>query len=558
MATSLTYPYLQKWKSYADWKLLALLLLFLNVKLAVKIPAIAIIYLLQFDFKFGFSLKNSRLPLFYPLIIVLSLTGLIINRGYQDINYIIVIITGVFFWLLCILAVHHVKLSVEKHDAATIHRTLLLFFIINVAVSAGNLLAIIWETHAINPYTYQGNYQKYFIGTGDYIKGISFDTSTTNAALNAMGVIYFLVRQKPVMLLASMATLLLCGSNFVNITLLLILAALFAFRSTRAQKSLIVTCLMFMVVFMVKVSPQNNIYVAETIKNAFEKQKPHPAAVQPTAAVLPITQRPDSVLTPDERKEKIAKLYLDSLSAAQYLKDTKDKPPLVAVKPIIRNEEGRIMLPQDSIHTARFQSIKVPQAAQQPLIRFINTHDAALPISAKTVKVPQLPGKAISMLQTGKFLLQHPARILAGDGIGNFSSKLAFRATGLGIAGGYPHKYIYINPDFLKNHLDVYLDFFSKQTGLHSLTNSPFSVYNQLAAEYGLLGLLAFAVYYIWFFARHYKKLTYGLPTLALMLAVLLVDYWFEQLSIIVFFELLLFLNIKETAEGQEGATAYA
>lgn len=553
MAISLPGINLKTWKRYADWKLLALLLLFLNVKLAVKVPAIALIYLLQFDFKFGFSFKNSRLPLFYLLIIPLSLIGLFISKSYQNTNYVIVVATGIFFWLLCLLAVHQVKLSVEKQDTETLHRTILIFFIINVAVSALNLLAIIGETHALNPYLYQGNYQKYFIGTGDYIKGATFDTSTTNAVINAMGVIYFLTRQKPVMQIACMATLLLTGSNFINIVLLLILTGLFIFRSTRNQKSLVVICLMFLVVFMVKVSPQNNTYVAETIKNTFEKDKIHKLVTQ--AAIIPISQRPDSVLTPEERKEKKARLYLDSLGTLQYLKDN---PKQIAMekKPVIRNDEGRITLPPAPIHTATYQSIKVPQAAQQPLIKFINTHDAALPISAKSIVVPKLPGKALSVLQTTKFLLQHPAKIIVGDGLGNFSSKLAFRATGLGIAGGYPQKYIYINPDFLENHLDIYLDFFSKQTGLHSLTNSPFSVYDQLLSEYGLIGIAIFLAYYLWFFARHYSKLSYGLPILILIMAVLFVDYWFEQLSIMVFFELLLFLNIKET--GQEGGLAHA
>jgi hypothetical protein len=165
---------------------------------------------------------------------------------------------------------------------------------------------------------------------------------------------------------------------------------------------------------------------------------------------------------------------------------------------------------------------------------------------------------AISLLQTARFMVQNPLKILTGDGMGNFSSKLAFRATGLGIAGGYPLKYKYISNNFMLNHLDLYLNFFSKQTGLHSLTNSPFSVYDQLLSEYGLLALLAFAVYYLWFFARYYQKLTYGVPLLLLLLAVLLVDYWFEQLSVLIFFELMLFLNIKETTQQSAGGLAHA
>jgi hypothetical protein len=106
MVISLASFNIEKWKNYADWKLLVLLLLFLNVKLAIKIPAIALIYLLQFNFKFGFKFKNSRLPLFYPLIIVLAFVGLVINQSYQTTNYIIVFLTGISFWLLCILAIH--------------------------------------------------------------------------------------------------------------------------------------------------------------------------------------------------------------------------------------------------------------------------------------------------------------------------------------------------------------------------------------------------------------------------------------------------------------------
>jgi hypothetical protein len=32
-------------------------------------------------------------------------------------------------------------------------------------------------------------------------------------------------------------------------------------------------------------------------------------------------------------------------------------------------------------------------------------------------------------------------------------------------------------------------------------------------------------------------------------MAVLFIDYWFEQLSILIFFELVMLLNIKETGE---------
>ena len=98
-----------------DWKLLLFLLLFLNVKLAVKIPAIVIIYLLRFNFKFGFSFKKTRLPLFYPMVIIIALFNLVVYKGYGNTNYPVVFLMGMGFWLLCLLAVHQVKIAVEDN-----------------------------------------------------------------------------------------------------------------------------------------------------------------------------------------------------------------------------------------------------------------------------------------------------------------------------------------------------------------------------------------------------------------------------------------------------------
>ncbi|TSJ43560.1 hypothetical protein FO440_05055 [Mucilaginibacter corticis] len=528
-------------KQYADWKLLLLLLLFLNVKLAIKIPAIALIYLLQFDFRFGFRFKDPRLPLFYPLIIVIAIAGFIINGKYTDADYNLVFITGIGFWLLCILAVHQVKLSVERNTTAVVHQTILVFFIINIIASLLNLAFIVLETHAFNPYTYQGQYQKYFISTGDFVKGITFDTSTTNAVLNAFGVIYFLIKKNMGMTLACMAILLLTGSNFTNVFILAVLAFLFVFNSTRDQKSVIIICVCFLVLFMAKISPQNNNYVMNTVKTAFygrEIISPWPKSQ------IPVTQRPDSTLNPEEKREKIATLYLDSIAALPINQVQREKlPPGVPV-----TATGRVVLPQADVNSPSYQWLRTTPPEQKQLVDFVNTHEADLPVS-RTRKLSLVPGKVMGLLQTFNFYKHHPAKILTGDGVGNFSSKLAFRATGLKFTGGYPQKYIYINPDFLSNHLDVYLSFFSQSAATHSLTNSPFSVYDQLLAEYGLLGLLALFIFYLGFFAKHYATLTYGIPAILLVMFLFFIDYWFEQLSIIIFFELLLFLNIKEGKE---------
>ena len=535
--------YWEKLRKEIDWKLLVFLLLFLNVKLAIKIPAIVLIYVLQFDFKMGFSLKNSRLPLFYLIAISIAVINGFLYLHYESTNYLVLWLTGIGFWVLCILAIHQIKLTVERNTVEVIHRTIVVFFIINAIFSLFNLLAIIIAIHNINPYTYQGEYQKYFIGTGDYIKGITFDTSNTNAVLNAIGVIYFLDKKKPLLLLMCMGTLLLTGSNCVNIILLAILLVLFVFKSTRDQKSLIAACLFMLVVFMARVSPQNNQYVIQTVKYSFLRE-PKPVPIVTTVPPPVPSKKIKVILTPEQQKQHVAHEYLDSVGP--ILARTRKAAIIKAGKPLVVVGDGRIIMPVADINSAPYQSSTVTPPEQLPLVNFINTHKTTLPISGDDKYVPTLPGKVLGMLQTFDYFSTHPAKIAVGAGRGNLSSKLAFKATGLGVSGGYPAKLVYITPAFMANHLDLYLNFFSKRAGFHSLTNSPFSVYDQVTAEYGAVGLLALFIYYFGFFASQYQLLTYGIPLLFLMAAVFFVDYWFEQLSVIPFFELMLFLNMKE------------
>jgi hypothetical protein len=618
MVVSTTSFSFKKLKSLADWKLLLFLVLFLNVKMAIKVPAIALIYLLQFDFKFGFSFKNSRLPLFYLLAIGIAVLNWVIARNYFNINYDIVLLTGIGFWVMCILAVHQVKLFVENNDTETIHRTIIAFFIINAVLSFCNIAAIILETGYINPYTYQGQYQKYFIGTGDYVRGLTFDTSTTNAVLNALGCIYFLNKKNAAMLLVCMAVMLLTASNFTNMMLLLCFAVLFIFKSTRDQKSLIALCIMFLVIFMVKVSPQNYMYAHEAVKNTVQPlvktTTPQTIATLPVApkvpiilkpvagqhksrhyvtthagneaalvqtqvsinqkadtkmarlgidssalnvhtlvATLPVSPKSTPVQSADDSQAKraIAKNYIDSVYTVTHLSVQRQVKTVVKPNPtpvIPATKEGRILIPKPDINSKPYQHIVDTNDYQKRLLGFIGTHKSSLPLSAQEKYKSKLPGKVISWQQTMHFLLQHPLKLITGDGMGNFSSKLAFRASGLGFAGGYPKKYVYLDPDFLSNHLDVYLNYFSKKTDLHSLINSPDSVYDQLLSEYGAIGVLAFFIWYIGYFLKHYKVLTYGLPILLIVTAMFFIEYWFEQLYILVFFELLLLLNIKENS----------
>jgi len=508
-------------------RFLLFLVLFLDVKLIVKVGALVICCLLQPDFKWGIRFRNSRLPLFYPFIAGIACLNWILFKGWRDMDYNLVAITGMLFWALCFLGVHQVRLFTEKTDTELLHRTLLVFFLLNALISVAQVAHIIWETKALNPYLYQGDFQRYFISTGDYIKGLSFDTSTTNALINAFGVVYFLARKQGWMLVCCMACLLATGSNFTNLLLLAVFGYLFIFDSDKEQKGGIILCLLMGVIFLGKVSPQNNHYTEETFASRVHRTAP--GAVSPIAADQG-----------EAKKAAFAQSYLDSLSNERvklHPPEARTQVPVVAPR----------VIPVEDINSAPYQRRSDTNTIQRKLLQFIETNREALPLASQ----PEAPdearplGKGLAFSQIFSFLGEHPAKILTGDGMGNFSSKLAFRTTGLDIAGGYPSRYAYISPDFLGHHLDIYLAYFSRPKQWHSLTNSPDSVYGQLLGEYGVLGLAAFVLLYIGFFGKRLKKHGYSIPLLLLLTGSFWMGYWFEQLSVVLLFEAMIFIDCK-------------
>jgi hypothetical protein len=513
-----------------DWKLLVFLLLFLNVKLVVKLLAVFFIYIIQPGFRFGFRWTKSRLPLFYPAVILIGVLNYFLYSGFLDLNYSVGVLTGICFWVLCLLSVHQVKLLVEKNDVQVIYHTLIAFFILNASVSFGELFRIMIETGELNPYRYQGEYQKYFISTGDYIKGISFDTSTANAVMNAFGVVFFLFRKNYLMVLLCMSVLLLTGSNLTNAIMVISFILLLILRSDRIQKSILVICLFMMIVFLAKISPQNNQYVTDIVQRFIgEEALPQPDALANS------THKTDS--TAEDKRKAIAISYLDSI---RKLRDAGHRQSLIATETPVVFLDDKPVIPVDNIHTAPFQSRNDTTENRQRLIRLAD--DKGLVKSFEGSR----PGKLVALDQTIDFFSDHPSRLPGGNGMGNFSSRLAFRMTGLGFAGSYPRQFTTISPDFEKNHLAVYSHFFSRESKYHSVIHSPNSVFFQLFGEYGLLGLAAFFFLYICYFARRSARSGYGLPLLFLLLCFFTAEYWFEQLSIVVIFELMMFLHLKE------------
>ncbi|MEO6683629.1 MAG: hypothetical protein ABIN48_12475, partial [Ginsengibacter sp.] len=393
-----------------------------------------------------------------------------------------------------------------------------------------------FETGTLNPYLYQGDHQKYFIGTGDYIKGISLDTSNTNSVLNAFGVIYFLSKKNSPMMALCMATLLLTGSNITNILLGLCLVFIFIFQSDRDRKSLIVICFLFLILFLVKVTPQNIDYVTNILEKNLERQTQNENQIS-SATILP---KSGEILSQEQIEQNRARFILDSLSASQKKVEPKSVIQATAY-------QDRPKIPTPDIHTDPYQHKSVETPEIKNMKAFVSMYSDHLPLASGRLQPPALPGKIIAWKQTFEYFKRHPYQLITGTGIGNFSSKLAFKSTGLDIAGKYPKKYIYLNDGFIQNHLDLYLYYFTREDGFHSIMNNSNSVYDQLVSEYGLAGFLAFFILYIGYFIKRRENLTYGIPLLFLLSVLFFVEYWFEQLSVVVIFEMLMFLNLKKS-----------
>lgn len=465
-----------------DWLLLVFLVLFLDVKLVVKI--LALLLVVVFHRRTRASLSGKGWMGFYIAMPVLAGIDLLLSAGSLSVPALLSFGLGCCYWLLALAAAYHIFIFVQQVDREKIHRTLEVFFLLHIAFS---LIAFGWiciDCGSINPYTYMGLHQKYFISTGDFIRGISFDSSVTGALISAFGLFYFLYRGRHLLCLACMVVLLLAGSNFIDLLVAGIFLVIFIFHTDRLQKSMILVCLLALVVFWGKVSPENKDY-AEELLNRFEGKE--------------------------------ASVYIPSVHPK--FNEFTEKTDVVTRRQVFTSF-------QDSVYT---------HSALDSLHRQYTGWDRS--------------GKWIAFEELGDFFRRHPARVLLGTGMGNFSSRLAYRTSGLNINGGYPPGWRYLHPFFRDYYLYIYLYYYTRDQGRHSIVNSPDSVYLQLLGEYGVAGLFCFFFFYGSFFGKDFRRLSYGFPLLLLLGAAFFMEYWFEQLSVVVLFELLLLVD-KENYVG--------
>lgn len=534
-----------------NWVLLVFLLLVLNVKLVVKVAAILLIAIFQYR---NISFKNiirQRSLYFYFAMIGIAGINFLLQGGYHSVNQVAATSLGIGLWMMAAAACFFIYQLVQKEEPARLLHTLSAFFVLHIGATFAKLLGIMLETGTINPYVYTGMHQKYYINTGDYIMGITFDSPVTTGVISAFAVIYFLYRRQYILSLAGMVSLLIVGSNLTNLFVAAILLFVFIFHSDRVRKSIVIVQLCMLIVFIAKISPQNNEHMGRMLFKVMGK--PFDISKKKTSINF-IKQQPDSLLNNDERRKKFAQLQLDSVSIERFRTRGYTPEKIQEVKTLydkIIPVEG--VMPVDSFHI-----YKEAESVTGKITRYGSFLEEEYSQAERDSLIAAMPadraGKWIAFVQLVSFLKKHPSKLLMGMGVGNFSSRTAFKTTGLNIAGTYPMKYRYIHPAFRDNHLFLYTYFYSRAEDKHSTTNTPDATYFQLLGEYGLLGVLAFTILYAGYFLVRFRRLTFGLPVFLLLLGLFTAEYWFEQLSVVILAEALLFIDLRSQPPREERA----
>jgi len=525
----------------SDPGLLLFLVFMMNYRFAFKILALVVVYVWRPNFKF----KRDGLFFFYVSILLIAIANyLFVSRDFS-LPHTLLVATGCLIWLACLLSYHQVRLWVDTNPAERLINTLKLLTLLNFAISAYDFLKVAVITRTVNPYT-QISPPPYGISSGDLIGGVFGEMHLVNTIVSCFLVLFFLYQTNFFYTVLALIPFLLTGSNLGTLLLSTLLFWVFVFNRHLIKKYFAIVGIAIISLFYIKVTPENQKYMLEVAGKVYgqftgkrNKTKPRPPLPPTGVSALPDTQ---AALPPKRKltKNELIVLYLqqkhknrkgnETTGVSQH--DVSTFKILNSYERLLRQEEAResdrVFFRKDSLKRAKLQN---------PLFEYGRLKRFDLDAEA---------GKLTSFKQTATYLSQSGTRMAFGGGVGSFSSRLAFIASGLvtdsRILMQLPR---YETPEFVENHKAIfkYLMFLDDET--HSITNLPFSWYNELLGEYGLLGLLAFVVFYLAFFARRARHYSYGRIIFVAMLGFFLFDYWYERLSVMVFFELIMLVDLK-------------
>jgi hypothetical protein len=512
-----------------DPALLLFLVLMFNYRFSLKLIAIVGIYLYRPNFK----IKGNGIVWFYLSMILLGIINILfVHRDYSY-NHAMTVLAGSLIWLTCLLSYHQIKLSIDLNSPAKLVNTLKLFAVLNFIVSLYDIIHVMFITGTINPYT-QICPPPYGISSGDLVGGIFGQVHLVNTVISCFLLIFFIYQGSFLYALICLIPFLLTGSNLATLILIGMLTYILLFKKNMLIKYYASYCILITVLFYIKITPTNKDYMTSILAKV-QKQFSKPASV-PAQPLEMHAEPPVKKLTKEELISQYVQ-YKRKLLNDSVLEDEFTTSKLV-FQSLYAKQERQIKEKQIQLDLTWYKkdSLKLAKAKKE----FFDYG------KLKTFDLDKEPGKITSFKQTKAYLGQSWQNAFFGAGIGSFSSRLAFITSGIAddsrILMALPK---YETEEFKQNHKAIfkYLMFLDDET--HSITNLPFSWYNGVFGEYGLIGFLMFVFAYLAYFFKRIKLLSYGKLILISMIAFFLFDYWYERLSVIMLFELILLFDIK-------------
>ncbi len=500
-----------------DWVLLLFLLLFTNQAMfSLKLLGLLFVYVARPDFKFGIA--KGRVPLFIPLLLLLSCINFFLFVRDFSYEYTIAFIAGNALWVFSFLSFHQIKLSIERYGTGTAHKTLKLFIVLHFLFCIGQLVRIMLSTGTLNPYV--GLEFPYGMSTGDNVFGTFMENSLYNVTVSGFLAIYFLFKRNWFHAMLASVCVILVFSNFGTIVFGSVLLGLFFTGTLYALTNgkitwlkriappgnfaLYIPAYILLIIFLyVTVSPDNANYFVAKVKNKIFSIE---------------------VEGKNNYKGQISdqKLYPEAftMTASEYYElKTKEK------------DKGKLYFT-----TATQQSGTADKTSRIAIMRNMT----------KTY-VMKLQGKTLAVLETMQYLKSSPVHLFFGAGTTRFSSHIAQKMAGYDSSRLFMHVLPrFASQEYKENHVLLIEERMRSDKEFYSTANFPDSFYNQIFGEYGILGALLFIFFYVGYFLKSFHKLTYGLWLFIILLPFAHLSYIFDTLCVVPFFEWLMLVDIEK------------
>lgn len=531
-----------KSKIQIDWMLLIFLMCSMNVKLYIKVAGICV-YLVYALFikKYKRNFSPSGFLIFYISISLLGIISSISGGSVLADGYPMLLGVGILHWGAAAAICFLLQLTISNSSGEVLYKTIQLFFIVNFIWSLTELGLIISTIHSF-PYWIKHNDLVYGISTGDHIMGLFRSTSITNAALTAIGAVYFLYNRNLVMAMICMLTCSLATSNAILLVFLLVaIMAIILGPGKNVRISSLITVLLTIVFYFV-ISPDNVSYIAK-LTGDYNNQPIATTTVDTVKVnntVNVSSKNNNGIEKSNEKTTSLDSLMGKVLSGQGPGVLAGEKYGDVAIKARCFSDIKAIL---SGMELMKINDIHERQKELPSILFLDNCFDK--PLDSSELVTYKYPLKLYTFEETLHYLGRDVRTFFLGAGIANFSSKLAVKATGLGLQGSYPDDRIYASRPFLENHLYEILYLYSLPASKHSIVNTPNSVYNQIAGEYGVIGVLLLLFFYFGYAIKRSKGRPLGYLLVSMVVILFGVEYWFEMMSITVLFELLIMSEIK-------------